>query len=336
MAHFAYIGGSLGAWATGTTVTAAKFWQFDQNQYKAINGDEGGAWSPTAKIVIGGANGLELSSSPLLLSGTASLSVAGSATFTGNFTATGSVNTIGNSSGDTLSVNAIASFAQLVVCANNLVSSGNTVLGDAGSDTCTVNANMTVVNDCTIGSGPTNNFYCNSTESHTGPETHEGTVAFTGNETHDGGETHTGAETHAGTAYFANTVTCDSTVTLNGNVNIGDSSSDIVDLKSVVHSSTLEGRVVAGTVYPTDANWTYGVFRQRIIYPVALLTADRDLNVSFSGDFIGDEVEIWNMSATYYVTVKNSGGATLGTVGAGVGKMAKLNWNGGSWVFLRV
>ena len=70
MAHFTYIGGSLGAWATGTTVGSGKWWQLDQNQYKAINGDEGGTWTPTAKIVIGGTNGIEFASTPVLLSGT--------------------------------------------------------------------------------------------------------------------------------------------------------------------------------------------------------------------------------------------------------------------------
>lgn len=143
MSHFAYIGGSLGAWATGTTITAAKLWQLDQNQYAAINGDGGGTWSPTAKIVIGGANGLELSSSPLLLSGTSSLTVGGAASFTGSFSATGTSLTLGNNSTSTLSLRAITTATKLLVCQDAFVAQGNTTIGLSDANTLTVNATST-------------------------------------------------------------------------------------------------------------------------------------------------------------------------------------------------
>jgi hypothetical protein len=95
MAHFTYIGGSLGAWATGTTVGSGKWWQLDQNQYKSINGDEGGTWAPSAVIAIGGSYGLSISA-PLLVSGLA--------TFTGSVL-------LGNSIlGDTITVMATQSY----------------------------------------------------------------------------------------------------------------------------------------------------------------------------------------------------------------------------------
>lgn len=333
MSHFAYIGGSLGAWATGTTITAAKLWQLDQNQYAALNGDAGGTWAPTAKIVIGGANGLELSSSPLLLSGTAALTVSGSAQFNGSFAALGN-SIIGTNSLNTLAVNAASSFnadatfgyvnatSNVVIGTNSTntltVNSSasflnNCTIGSSATDYCEINANLNIVNGCTIGSSDVDSLDINATEAHYGPETH------------DGGETHNGA------------VSFESTVSMNGTVNIGNSSSDSVDLKSVIHSSTLEGRIIDGTVYPTDADWTFGSYRKKFIYKASVLTAARDITISFSGAHTGDEIEIWNMSTTVDLTVRNSGGTSLGVVGGAgsISRMAKLNWDGAAWVFLR-
>jgi len=146
MSHFTYIGGSLGAWATGTPVGSGKWWQFDQAQFKSINGDEGGTWAPTAVIAIGGSYGLSISA-PLLVSGLA--------TFTGSVA-------LGNSTlGDMLTVTATQSYngpethngssdwynsAQFH---NNLYASGtfaaqaNASLGSSSTDTLAVNAAST-------------------------------------------------------------------------------------------------------------------------------------------------------------------------------------------------
>lgn len=42
-------------WVRGYVTTGTDFQTIDQNTYLAINGDEGGTWSPSAPIVIGGA-----------------------------------------------------------------------------------------------------------------------------------------------------------------------------------------------------------------------------------------------------------------------------------------
>ena len=53
MAHHGYIRGSAAAWIPGP-VLSTELWAFDQAQYRAINGDEGGTWAPSAQIIIGG------------------------------------------------------------------------------------------------------------------------------------------------------------------------------------------------------------------------------------------------------------------------------------------
>lgn len=54
MAHFVLTRASLAAWGATPAVIAAEFWSLDNQVYKAINGDEGGTWAPSAVITIGG------------------------------------------------------------------------------------------------------------------------------------------------------------------------------------------------------------------------------------------------------------------------------------------
>lgn len=53
MAHFVRLRPS-GFWTIASVVTPAEFEAFDENLSKAINGDDGGTWAPSAQIVIGG------------------------------------------------------------------------------------------------------------------------------------------------------------------------------------------------------------------------------------------------------------------------------------------
>jgi len=127
MAHFTYIGGSLGSWATGTTVGSGKWWQLDQNQYKAINGDEGGTWTPTAKIVIGGTNGIEFASTPVLLSGTSTLTVGTGGITTRDLTATHNVSAANNITA------AFASFDNTLNCGGALTIGGSAAIGTSAT-----------------------------------------------------------------------------------------------------------------------------------------------------------------------------------------------------------
>lgn len=53
MSHFTYRKAG-GIWSGVLNLTSADMQFFDQNLYKAINGDDGGIWAPTSKIAIGG------------------------------------------------------------------------------------------------------------------------------------------------------------------------------------------------------------------------------------------------------------------------------------------
>jgi hypothetical protein len=148
MAHNAYLGGSLAAWAAATSVTPAMFWALDQAQFRSINGDQGGTWAPSSAITIGG-SGLTLTT---LLTGT-------TASFSGNVT-------LGTNSGQTITVNGIlnasasnfygyVSLHDGLYVQNSIATdgtllvggastfNGNMVVGDTSSDTLTVNAATT-------------------------------------------------------------------------------------------------------------------------------------------------------------------------------------------------
>ena len=65
MAHFNYTQPG-GIWTYGTVIQQAHMNDFEQKMFKAINGDDGGVWAPSAKIEIAG-SGLELSGSTGLI-----------------------------------------------------------------------------------------------------------------------------------------------------------------------------------------------------------------------------------------------------------------------------
>lgn len=54
MAHNSYVRAGA-VWNNGSAVTSAEFNLFDVAQFKSINGDDGGTWSPAAIIILGGA-----------------------------------------------------------------------------------------------------------------------------------------------------------------------------------------------------------------------------------------------------------------------------------------
>jgi hypothetical protein len=53
VAHNGYVR-TAGTWATLSTLTSAELRQFDIAQFKAINGDDGGTWSPSSALILGG------------------------------------------------------------------------------------------------------------------------------------------------------------------------------------------------------------------------------------------------------------------------------------------
>lgn len=60
MAHNTRQRADLAAWANGSAVLNTEYDTFDQLLFESLNGDKGGIWLPTSKIIIGGANGLDV------------------------------------------------------------------------------------------------------------------------------------------------------------------------------------------------------------------------------------------------------------------------------------
>ncbi|MEI9950614.1 MAG: hypothetical protein WDO74_16960 [Pseudomonadota bacterium] len=55
MAHNTRIRPNLAAWTPFSAVLPSEFAAFDESQFHSINGDEGGLWLPSSKIILGGA-----------------------------------------------------------------------------------------------------------------------------------------------------------------------------------------------------------------------------------------------------------------------------------------
>lgn len=79
MSHFTRVRAS-GFWTLGSTFLHTEAEAFDSRLYKAINGDDGGAWAPPNPIEIGGAGGLKVTG-PCVVTSNAQLQ--GGATITG-------------------------------------------------------------------------------------------------------------------------------------------------------------------------------------------------------------------------------------------------------------
>lgn len=74
---------------------------------------------------------------------------SGNHTFTSNVTINGNT-TLGNAATDTLTVNADATFADDLTVTGNTTLNGNTVVGNAGSDTLTLTAATTITGNVTV------------------------------------------------------------------------------------------------------------------------------------------------------------------------------------------
>lgn len=158
MSHNTRVRADYAAWAIGTGVSAAEFEKFDANLFKAINGDEGGTWAPSAVIAIGG-SGMQFSGSRLSVDPSGEFAVYCESYFRG-----------------------ASRFVGTVTAAGGLTSLENTVLGTSQSNTLTVGATSTF----------------NAAETHNGIEMHYGTEMHNGTEMHHGTETHNEIETHYG------------------------------------------------------------------------------------------------------------------------------------------
>src|SRR3954462_6718911 len=99
----------LGGWAFGELLTSAQMEALDASQAQAIDGVGGGTYTPSVKIIING-QGLQVNN----------LTVTGLLTLTGN-------TTVGNSSGDLLTVIATPTFSAATTFTNTVTFSAATL-----------------------------------------------------------------------------------------------------------------------------------------------------------------------------------------------------------------
>jgi hypothetical protein len=270
MAHNTYVKGTIASWATGTTVSQVEFAKFDANQYKSVNGDDGGTWAPSAAIVIGGA-GLTVSGAFLATS---------TGIFTGGFAANSNAS-FGTTSSTYLYVYSSSTFfgpatissGTSLTTAGELIATGSatfsgafTISNDAtvGSDSVdalTINATTSfespvTTNDlltCSAGLGA-NAISCSGTISALGGITCGGDLTSHGNtllgdgasvsdlivnatQDYTGPETHNGVSSFVGAAYF-------DAVSIAGNTGIGASSTNTLTVRS---TTQFENNVTVGT-----------------------------------------------------------------------------------------
>lgn len=160
------------------------------------------------------------------------LAQVGASTFTGAATFNGAV-TLGDTSGDTITVNGTTTFAGPVSFTGVPTFYGNVTIGDTSGDTLTVVSTATFSNATTF----------SSTTAHTGASTFASTVAFNGAVTNNSTLAQVGAST------FTGTLTSNGTTTLNGAVNLGDATGDAVTVtgNTTVGASTTLTKASAGS-----------------------------------------------------------------------------------------
>lgn len=168
MSHFAYISGrgSLANWGIGTSVAPSEFWFFESSIYKCVNGDDGGAWSPSATIAFGGTYGMSFSSTtPLYAGGNTTIGTStsntltvnatatcnGDATFTGDLTIGATGTTIVITGTGTMGVSKAIAFSGTADFFAATTFRTTTTIGDASSDQLYVNSTAFIYNNLTIG-----------------------------------------------------------------------------------------------------------------------------------------------------------------------------------------
>ncbi len=159
-----------GGFAFGERLPSAAMNALDADHANAIDGVAGGTYTPSAPIIIGG-SGLQI----------------GTLSVTGN-------STIGNATGDTLTVEATATingpwtfasgsapiFNDGPTFNNTATFNAGVILGSAAADAITVNGTLTVNNDATIGSSSGDVLTINASTVFNGPISFEDDLVVTG------------------------------------------------------------------------------------------------------------------------------------------------------------
>jgi len=285
VSHFAYTR-TPGTWTLSSALLSSEMADIDAKIYKAINGDEGGAWTPSTAIQIGGAGfsfggatgHRVISGSALYIESGAAFQAESGATFTldngvtvsvqaafiagGGGTLTGSWGFNG-----THTVGATGSF---------ILASGSEATSAAGSLVAWL------FDGASSGTTWQSGAFC-SWSTGTTPTTDAGST-FTFN----GTATHNGTTNLAGTVNLSGAMTCSEPITLSSN-------------------GTIKWRAYLGT----DADVTILADAYDEVHVVAATpTADR--TYTLAGTAVeGQRFKISYMGASYKVTLSYNGGTTI-------------------------
>lgn len=284
-----------GGFAFGERLPSAWANAVDADHADAIDGVGGGEYNPSNPIVIGGA-GLQLNSALVINDDL----------------------TIGNADTDTLTVEATAGFNGPVVIQNltaaALVVTGNSQLGNnVGGDTCTIVAELTIENDCTIGSSGSDTLEINSSVQFNGPINFGDELVITG------------------------------TVAMQNDVTIGTNASDMLDIIGRVriarpveyqNSGSGIGRVPYRTPVLLDgAGETVGIVDGEVFQIPTDATGDYTLATTSAGN--GDRA-IFFSTGNLDTNVTINAGAGTATLSSGNTWSVEYIYFSGGWKILRM
>jgi len=300
MAHFTYtrVGG---VWATLTDLLSAEVADLDSKTFRSINGDDGGTWAPGSVIIIGGQG----------------IQVDGPLHATGEFKAIGGSLTLGDSSGDVLTVGATTIFENGVTFTSPTsptVFAGIKPIFDNG---LTASGSVSLL----------------STLSVTGNATFLGRLDVSGSmklgDSIADVITSFGAFIAASDAAFATNVTLGSDATNNIVLQGTTTAQQPINL---VNKGHINERVY---VVASDSDLTLGVEDADVIYyPNGVLTADRNLRIKDLGATSGSKIVVISDEPTLKVTIRRDADSfSLNEVRSSSGKngSAAVRFMAGTW-----
>lgn len=307
MAHFSRIR-AFGLWVLNSVLLPAEVEALDANQSKAVNGDEGGVWAPSAQIEIGG-------------SGT---KTTGPAEFTGDFEVTSEAQLQGGATvtGGDLAVADNANVQGNATVGGTLAVSGETTIFDvlnvsldlAVQGTATVTGEITGNGGATITGGDinvANNIVCQGNAEIAGTLDVDGAAAIAGT-LGVGSTTVTGTLTTTGNASLGGTLAVTGDATLSG-------------------TTTAKGRFRRRVLTMGDAGATVSVSDYDLILMLSgIMSTDRTLNISTTGAVEGDVIRVSTTEATHNLTVDYGTDVATLRVG-GAARWVEVTFVGSVW-----
>lgn len=312
MAHFQRVR-LAGLWLTASVLQPGEMEQLDANQSKAINGDDGGPWSPSSPIEIGGSG----------------IKITGLAEFTGEFKVTTEAKLQGG---------ALITGGDLTVSQNASVQGDLTVSTKAGFGgapeagfAAKVTGNCKVTGTCSV----TGDLNAASNVSV------QGAITAQGNITGDGGRLET-LGIHSAVS-SGKVFTADGAGNITGNFDVGGAlavtgAASAASL-SVSGNATLNGTTKAKGRFKrrvltiaSDASLTVSVADYDLVFlPNGILTADRTLTLDTTGAEEGDVFRVATADTTWSLNVEFALDSNPIKVASNARRWIEATFIGGTW-----